>query len=131
MKELVFLLEEPSAKAMLESLLPRILSEGIVFRCIACKELEAFYLADLYAVEKALSLTGLIKHQNSRKFRVPDLLGSPSRELRTLTKQVYEKVAGSRAIGHHLDIENDRSPSFRNLILAIRRQEHELLFETA
>ena len=193
MKELVFLLEEPSAKAMLESLLPRILSEGIVFRCIpfegkqdlekqlprklrayqnplarfivlrdldshpdcaavksrlialchpsgklerclirlACKELEAFYLADLYAVEKALSLTGLIKHQNSRKFRVPDLLGSPSSELRTLTKQVYEKVAGSRAIGHHLDIENDRSPSFRNLILAIRRQEHELLFETA
>jgi len=193
MKELVFLLEERSAQAMLESLLPRILSEGIEFRCIsfegkqdlekqlprklrgyqnplarfivlrdldghpdcavvkgrlidlcsqsgklekslirlACKELEAFYLADLSAVEQALSLTGLSRHQTSRKFRTPDLLASPSRELITLTKQAYEKVAGSRAIGKHLNIENERSPSFRNLIEAIRRQERGLLVQTA
>jgi len=29
--------------------------------CIACKELEAFYLADLLAVEEAFGLTGLAK----------------------------------------------------------------------
>lgn len=34
MRELVFLLEEASAKAMLESLLPRILHEETRFRCI-------------------------------------------------------------------------------------------------
>ncbi|MBM9532106.1 hypothetical protein JWG42_18295, partial [Desulfoprunum benzoelyticum] len=34
MKELVFLLEESSAKAMLESLLPRMLDQGIAVRCI-------------------------------------------------------------------------------------------------
>lgn len=34
MRELVFLLEEPSAKAMLESLLPRMLKEDTRFRCI-------------------------------------------------------------------------------------------------
>lgn len=34
MMELVFLLEEPSAKAMLESLLPRMLNPGTRFRCI-------------------------------------------------------------------------------------------------
>ena len=34
MRELVFLLEEPSAKAMLESLLPRMLQEDIRFRCM-------------------------------------------------------------------------------------------------
>lgn len=34
MRELVFLLEEPSAKAMLEALLPRMLREGVHFRCI-------------------------------------------------------------------------------------------------
>ena len=34
MRELVFLLEEPSAKAMLESLLPRLLDSGIAYRCI-------------------------------------------------------------------------------------------------
>ena len=128
MRELVFLLEEPSAKAMLESLLPRMLKQDTLFRCIpfegkqdlekqltrrirayqnerarfivlrdqdshpdctavkqglldlcdksgkfarclvriACRELEAFYLADLQAVERALEIDGLTRHQNSR-----------------------------------------------------------------
>lgn len=34
-KELVFLLEEPSAKALLETLLPRFLNNDIHFRCIS------------------------------------------------------------------------------------------------
>lgn len=193
MRKLIFLLEERSAKALLESLLPRILNvneniqvrhipfEGkqdlekqlarkirayqndqarfIVMRdqdnhpdcsalkhrlldlcnesgkagkClvrIACMELETFYLADLQAVEQALQLQGLVKQQQTRKFRAPDLLGNPSKELRTLTGQRYEKVAGSRAIGQHLSLDNERSPSFRNLIAAIRRMENELIGE--
>lgn len=191
MRELVFLLEEPSAKAMLESLLPRMLKQDTLFRCIpfegkqdlekqltrrirayqnerarfivlrdqdshpdctavkqglldlcdksgkfarclvriACRELEAFYLADLQAVERALEIGGLTRHQSSRKFRSPDGLGSPSRELKTLTRNRYEKVAGSRAIGKHLQLDNARSASFRNLIAAIRRCEDELLRE--
>jgi len=193
MRELVFLVEELSAKAMLESLLPRMLNADIRFRCIpfqgkqdlekqlarkvrgyqndrvrfivlrdqdshpdctvikrrllnlctqsgkanrclvrlACKELETFYLADLHAVEQALELGGLGAKQHSRKFRTPDQLGSPSRELKTLTSQSYEKIAGSRAIGMRLDIDNERSPSFRNLVAAIRRLENELLQEEA
>lgn len=193
MKELVFLLEESSAKAMLDSLLPRILNEGTNFRCIpfegkqdlekqltrkirayqndqarfivlrdqdshpdctkvkqrlldlcaqsgklgkclvriACKELETFYLADLLAVEQALDLKGLAKQQQVKKFRAPDMLGSPSRELKTLTSNRYEKVAGSRSIGKHLNLDNGRSPSFRNLIAAIRQMESELLKESA
>lgn len=191
MRELVFLVEELSAKAMLESLLPRMLNADIRFRCIpfqgkqdlekqlarkvrgyqndrarfivlrdqdshpdclvlkrklldlcresgkasrclvrlACKELETFYLADLHAVEQALALRGLAAKQPDRKFRTPDQLGSPSRELKTLTGQGYEKVAGSRAIGKHLNPDNERSPSFRNLVAAIRRMESELLQE--
>ncbi|HRP23922.1 DUF4276 family protein [Thauera sp.] len=187
----MFLLEEPSAKAMLESLLPRMLKEDTRFRCIpfegkqdlekqltrrirgyqnerarfivlrdqdshpdctavkqglldlceksgkfarclvriACRELETFYLADLQAVEQALKIDGLSRHQNSRKFRSPDGLGSPSRELKTLTRNRYEKVAGSREIGKHLQLDNARSASFRNLIAAIRRCEDELLQE--
>jgi 23S rRNA maturation mini-RNase III len=35
MKEIVFLLEEPSAKAMLEVILPKLLNESIGFKCIA------------------------------------------------------------------------------------------------
>lgn len=191
MRELVFLLEEPSSKAMLETMLPRMLDEKIAVRCvpfegkqdlekqltrkirayrnqnarfivlrdqdshpdckavkqqlvtlcqasgkaekclvrIACRELEAFYLADLHAVERGLTLKGLAGQQQSRKFRFPDKLGSPSAELKALTKRGYEKVAGSRAIGRYLDLENERSPSFRNLIAAIRHMEDELLNE--
>ena len=188
-KELVFLLEEPSAGAMLESLLPRFLDNRIVSRMvpfegkqdldkhlvrrirgyqnpaarfivlrdqdshpdciklkqrlcdlcsqsgkmtaclvrIACRELETFYLADLAATEIALGLTGLTRHQNNRKFRAPDYLGSPSGELHTLTRGKYQKVSGSREIGKHLNLNNQRSASFHNLVTGIRRMEAELL----
>lgn len=179
MRELVFLLEEASAQAMLEGLLPKLLPDGTTVRyltfegksdlekqlarkvrgyrnqearfivvrdqdshpdctvvkaklvglCqgagkpealvrIACRELESFYLADLAAVEKGLELSGLAKRQGHRKFRSPDYLGSPSKEL---TKGRYQKVSGSRAIGTWLDPNNVRSDSFRNLVAGIRR----------
>lgn len=193
MSELVFLLEEPSAKAMLESLLPRMLDRRVTFRCIpfegkqdlenqlmrkirayqnaqarfivlrdqdsnpdctgvksrlldlclrsgkadrclvriACRELETFYLADLQAVEQALGIPGLKSRQSRSKFRTPDHLVSPSKELKELTKGLYGKVAGSRLIGHYLNLDNSRSPSFHNLIAAIRRMQSVLLETSA
>ncbi|WP_082139916.1 DUF4276 family protein [Desulfovibrio sp. TomC] len=182
MRELVFLLEEESAKGMLEGLLPRIVPPGIVCRCIpfegkqdlkrqlvrkikyyqnrdaffvvmrdrdshpdcialkaefkslcseagkpdaliriACCELESFYLADLQAVEKGLGLTGLVRLQGKAKFRAPDTILSPSKELDVLTGGRYQKVGGSRAIGLLLDPENTRSTSFKHLVSGIRR----------
>ena len=115
------------------------LKEGLLERCrdtsraahcivrIACRELETFYLADLVAVEQALQLAGLAKHQGGKKFRDPDRLGNPSRELKALTKQRYEKLAGSRAIGQHLSLDNERSTSFRNFLAGIRRMTQELV----
>lgn len=188
-KELVFLLEEESAKAMLESLLPRLLDPSITTKLIAfegksdlekqmvkrikgylnplarfivmrdqdsipdclvlknallakciesgrqpiplvriaCRELESFYLADLAAVETAMNISGLVKQQGKSKFRSPDYLSSPSNELATLTKQRYQKVSDSRAIGRYLDLDNHRSASFKNLIAGIRRMEQELI----
>jgi hypothetical protein len=188
-KELVFLLEEDSAKAMLESLLPRMLNPTIIPRLIAfngkqdlekqmlrrikgylnpnarfivmrdqdsapdcialknallervieagrqpvpmiriaCKELESFYLADLAAVETAMNIKGLSKQQGNRKFKSPDYLTSPSKELAMLTKHHYQKVSDSRLIGRHLDMDNQRSASFKNLIAGIRRMEQELV----
>ena len=193
MRELVFLLEERSASALLESMLPRMLDQSIAVRfvpfegkqdlekqltrrirayqnlgarfivlrdqdsnpdCIAvkrrllalcaesgkankclvriaCRELETIYLADLLAVEQGLAMQGLARHQHARKFRAPDRLGSPGAELKKLTGSRYEKVAGSRAIGRHIDLGNERSPTFRNLIAAVRRMEQELLVEQA
>ena len=83
--------------------------------------LESCYLADLAAVENGLELSGIAKHQGKQKYRSPDYLGSPSSELARLTKERYQKVGGSRAIGPWLDPENVRSDSFRNLVTGIRQ----------
>jgi hypothetical protein len=116
-----------------------VLKQGLMARCrgtgkeahclvrIACRELETFYLADLAAVEKALDMPGLARRQGGKKFRDPDHLGSPSRELKALTVNRYEKRAGSRAVGQYLSLDNTRSPSFRNLLAGVQRLSVELL----
>lgn len=83
-------------------------------------------MADLRAVELGLSINGLVRRQQSRKYREPDRLESPSYELRALTGEQYQKVAGSRDIGRHLDLDNPRSPSFFHLISGIQRMAAEL-----
>ena len=189
MRELVFLLEEDSARAMLEGLLPRMLHASVHVRIItfegkqdlekqlarrirgyinpqarflvlrdqdsapdcvvvkrklmmlcesagrqtvslvriACRELESMYLADLQALERALGLKGLARQQGNAKFRNPDRLESPSSELTKLTHGRYQKVGTSRLLGPHLDLMNERSATFRNLVRGIRRLEAELV----
>jgi hypothetical protein len=87
---------------------------------IACRELETFYLGDLRAVELGLGLSGLGKRQNEARFRDPDELRSPARELERLTRDQYQKIAGTRCIAPHLDLESNRSRSFHQLLGAIR-----------
>lgn len=86
---------------------------------IACRELESWFLGDLQAVERALGVRQLARHQANRKFRDPDTLGSPSRELTELVPG-YTKVAGARAIGRQLALEGNRSLSFRVFIDGVR-----------
>ena len=176
---LVFLLEERSMKAFLESLLPRILPERVSFylvahdgksdldrslprtlrawftpedrfvvvrdqdsadcvllkrklvcQCvdagrsdalvrIACRELEAWYLADLRAVDDAYG-TNCAAFQRKAKFRDPDRLGSPSRELARLVP-AFDKMSGARLLGLRVDITNQRSPSFAQFVRGVRR----------
>lgn len=179
MKEIVFLLEEASAKVMIEGVLPKIKKEVITvryivfegkqdldkqinrkLRCynnpdakfiilrdqdssdcldiknnikqkcidankpnatirIACRELESWYLADLNAVENAFSITNLSLKQNKKKFRNPDLISVPSKELKILVPE-YQKINGSRMIAPFLDIDNTRSKSFYHFINSIK-----------
>jgi len=183
MINLVFFLEEPSARVLLEGLVPRILPmEHIALRCVvfqgkqdlekqlvrklrswcapntlfivmrdqdsaeckavkqrltelchqagrpdalvrvACREIESWYLGDLAAVERALHLKGIARKQQHKKFRDPDRLGSPSRELRTLTGGCYQKVGGSRAIGPYLRLDGEnRSTSFGHFLRGVAR----------
>ena len=180
---LVFFLEEPSARGLLEELLPRFLpmdrvrlrfvvfegkqdlerqlvrrmrlwrasdsrfivlwdqdaadcedvKQRLVALCrearrpdalvrVACREIESWYLGDLRAVEAGLGVNGLARRQERRKFRDPDRLGSPSRELAALTRNVYQKVRGSRAIAPLLALDgSNRSRSFHAFIAGVRR----------
>ena len=181
MRTIAFFLEEPSAREMLEGVLPRILPETIIIRylifqgkqdlernlmkrlrgwkmpgsvfvvmrdqdsgdckaikakladlCreagregalvrVACRELESFYLGDLTAVEQGLGINGLGKQQQKRKFRDPDALSHPAEELYRLTGNIYDKVAGSRAIAPYLNLETNYSKSFRVLLSGIAK----------
>ena len=180
MTQLVFCLEEPSAREMLKGLLPKLLPEGfevlyLVFEgkrdlerrlprrlrawqrpdarfivlldkdsadcvavkqrlaqlCksagrgdtlvrIACHELESWYLGDLAAVARAIGPAWIARQQGRRKFRDPDNLANPYQELKRLAHE-YQKVSGSRVIGPHLSIENNRSTSFNVFISGILR----------
>lgn len=178
---LVFLLEEPSAREMLEGVLPSVIpvdiqvryivfqgkqdlekqmvkklrgwktpntffvimrdqdngncmeiKEDLVQKCreahqentlvrIACTELETFSLGDLQAVERGLDIPHLSRKQHDRKFRNPDLLNKPSDDLRYITKDKYQKISGSRAIGPYLRTDGSNlSCSFNVLIRGIR-----------
>lgn len=88
---------------------------------VVCRELESFYLGDLKAVEVGLGIKGLAKKQENKKFRQPDQVQSPFKELELLTKKTYQKIAGSRAIAAHMDLAKNSSVSFNHLIQGIQR----------
>lgn len=89
---------------------------------IACRELESFYLGDLAAVEAGLSCSGLARLQKKSKYRDPDMqVRHPDEELRRLSRNLYDKMSGSRAIGPHLGLQDNCSTSFRHLVSGIQR----------
>ena len=106
-------------KAKLADLCREAGREGVLVR-VACRELESFYLGDLAAVEQGLGLRNLRAQQQNRKFRNPDALGNPAEELYRLTSNVYDKIAGSRAIAPFLSLEANYSRSFNVLLSGIR-----------
>lgn len=85
---------------------------------IPCRELEAWYLGDLAAVDAALGTPNLSAKQDQRKYRNPDRLQNPSKELSKLAP--YQKRSGSRAIGPKLDPDMNCSHSFRVFVAGLR-----------
>lgn len=88
---------------------------------IACRELESWYFGDLEAVETALQIDGLGTLQEKAQYSNPDKIQYPSKELKRVTKNRYQKVSGSRLIGEHLRLDNSRSTSFEHFISGVRR----------
>ena len=92
-------------------------SSNLVIR-IACHELESWYFGDLTAVEKALKREGLIKYKVKKKYRDPDNIQNPSKELEKITKGDYQKNLGSKAIG---SLDKNTSPSFQSFVKGIQK----------
>ena len=178
---IVFLLEEPSMKELLDIILPQILPDTVAFKTIAhsgksdlqesiprklkawrqpdtkfvivqdqdsgdcveikkvleelarpagrevlirivCRELEAWYFGDLQAVSKAYR-RDIVSLCRKSKYRVPDKIGNPKEELRKLLPN-HQQLDGARRIAVHMDIQNNRSESFRQFVSGVRRIAH-------
>lgn len=85
---------------------------------IPCREIESWYIGDLSAVDAAFGTENLCGLQGKRKFRDPDRLHRPSDELAKIAP--YQKRAGSRAIGPHLNPDQNCSRSFRAFVSGLR-----------
>jgi hypothetical protein len=88
---------------------------------IVCHELEGFFFGDLTAVGNALNIRSIASYQNKAKYRIPDHIVKPSKELGKLTNKAYQKIGGSREIGKIISLEENTSHSFLVLISGIKR----------
>ncbi len=86
---------------------------------IACQELEAWYLGEPAALAKAFGKDHLRRIGAKARFRKPDAVRHPARELAKLVPQ-YQKISGARRLADHLTRDN-RSPSFQALLNGIER----------
>ena len=93
--------------------------------CIACRELEAWFIGDLRAVGREFSDSRLAQLQKKSKYREPDRLESPSRELMALVP-TYGKVQGARRLGRRLDPQKSGSSSFRYFAKAVAEEARQL-----
>jgi hypothetical protein len=105
-------------KARLKSLCAQA-GQPNAFVRIVCKELETFFVGDWPAIAAGFERPALAANATRAKYRDPDLLGSPSAEIRRLIP-TYQKREGARTIAPHLDFSNNKSNSFQVLIRTVQ-----------
>lgn len=86
---------------------------------IVCRELEAWYLGDMDAIQTAYPDFKASQHRNRSKFRTPDSCNAKD-ELRKILP-AFQQIATAKAIAPHLDIEANRSRSFQNFVSGLHR----------
>ena len=178
--KLIFLLEEPSMKYLLDELLPCILPPGIAFQTIphqgkhdleksiprklrgwkepedirfvilhdqdmkdcavlkqellqlcavtdrpclvriACQELEAWYFGDIDALCSAYGRPKLKSVIEKKRFRIPDAIPDPKKELHKLIPE-HQQISGAKRVAPHMDIERNTSASFQQFVHGVRR----------
>ena len=86
---------------------------------IVCRELEAWYFGDLGAVQKAFPAFSSANYRNKPRFRNPDAIRKPSKELAQIVKK-FHKGSAAREVPKHMDINNNTSVSFNHLISGVK-----------
>ena len=86
---------------------------------LACRELEAWYLGDPAALAEAFRIENLRGLGDKARYRDPDRLPHPSKELARLVPE-YQKIAGARVLAEHLEPERNCSRSFQVLLESLR-----------
>ena len=107
-------------KATLSEKCQRALSKDFIIR-IACRELESWYFGDLTALKKSLGGIPFDRYRNKAKYRNPDDITDPAKELDQITRGDYQKLSSSRLIGKNLSLDSNRSHSFNVFIEGIRQ----------
>ena len=93
---------------------------------IACTELEAWYFGDLDAVERAFPGFRADEYKNKARYRIPDRIKKPSKELKKIVKD-FQKGVAARAIPTYMDISSNTSVSFKHLVTGIQDMVREQL----
>ena len=88
--------------------------------CIVCRELEAWYFGDLDAVQKVFPQFSANRYKNKAKFRNPDAITKPGKELEKIIPS-FSKPHAAKEIPKHMDIRNNTSASFHHTISGIRK----------
>ena len=86
---------------------------------IACRELKAWYLGDMDAIQKVYPIFKADQYRNKAKFRDPDTC-NPSDELKKLIPN-FQKGYASKEISKYISIENNRSASFGHFVSGLKR----------
>lgn len=107
-------------KENLQKLLPQPSKHQYKIR-IVMNELEAWYLGDLAAVERAgfLKPGQAVRLQRSKKFKEPERLGNAKQEFQKLVSKKGQ-ITLATLISPHLDLENNRARSFFHFIDALK-----------
>jgi hypothetical protein len=85
---------------------------------IACRELEAWYLGDMDAIECAYPVFKAAQYRNRAKFRNPDSCSPSDELLKTIPE--FKKGTASRTIPRFMVVERNSSRSFTHFMNGLR-----------
>lgn len=85
---------------------------------IICQELEAWYFGDSAALAKAFDKDRLNEIGNKTKYRAPDKIQKPSKEIVKLIPE-FNKISGARLMARYLSREKNRSHSFQVFLAGV------------